>query len=394
MHTQRTIIKPEMIEWVRERLNLPLADFAKKMCVSPATAQNWESGKTPITMSQAKRLSSLALLPFGLLFLDEIPKRSLSLPDFRSTGNKPVNNASPELEATIFEIQEKQDWYREYLIENEVPPLDYVGSISIHTPIQEVVKKANAVLAISDIQKASCRNWEDYFNLLVTQIENAGIVFIRNGVVGNNTHRPLNVEEFRGFVMTDSYAPFIFINGADSKNAQLFTLIHEFIHVLLGESGLVDVNLDRGVHNMIEKFCNEAAAEFLVPQDKLRKYWEELQTERNSVEENIRCSSKDFMVSVLVMIIRCKKLNLIPSEKCSELWQEELRKNQHIKAKRASGGDFFSTLKYRAGRNFAKAVIAETASNNLSYRDAFRLLRVKNTEALVKLSQMVELPIL
>lgn len=394
MGIQRTIIKPQIITWARERLNLPPDEFAKKMHVSFSTVQDWESGKTAITMKQAKRLADLALLPLGLLFSKEIPERELELPDFRSVQNKPVNNASPELEATIIEMQRKQDWYREYLVENEVPRLNYVGSISMHTPVKDVAKRIQDILNITDEQRASCRNWEDYFSLLVKKMEDAGIIFIRNGVVGNNTHRPLDIEEFRGFVLTDDYAPLIFINGADSKNAQLFTLIHEFVHVLLGKSGLVDVGFCNDVSNTVEKFCNEAAAEFLVPQEELRACWKELCSEGDSVEKNIHRLSKQFMVSTLVIIIRCKRLNLISAAKTSELWAEAMNKIQIRKRKQSSGGDFFTTLKYRVGINFAKSVIAEIASNNLSYQDAFRLLQVKNTESLVKLSQIVGLPIL
>ena len=104
--------------------------------------------------------------------------------------------------------------------------------------------------------------------------------------------------------------------------------------------------------------------------------------------------SKRFIVSTLVVIARCKRLNLISAEKSSELWSETMNKIQIRKRRQSSGGDFFTTLKYRVGINFAKSVIAEIASNNLSYQDAFRLLQVKNTESLVKLSQIVGLPIL
>ena len=289
-------------------------------------------------------------------------------------------------------MQEKQTWLREYLIDNDTPELSWIKSISAQTPVSLAVRKMQMVLNISHDDMDSCLSWDNFFALLVRKIEDAGVTVIRNGVVGNNSHRPLDIDEFRGFVLVDPIAPLIFINGKDNKNPQMFTLIHELVHLFMGESGLIGPT--NKTSNTIERYCNKVAAEFLVPEIKLRSSWNKLLLEQDDIRAMIKKLSKEFKVSTYVIIIKCRDASLISPNQASELFEEEENNFRVQNQNKSSGGDHFANLKFRVGQTFAKIVIVELYNQNITYGDAFRLLRVKDMDSIVKLSRKVGLFIL
>lgn len=394
MTKNNTIINHDLISWARNRLGMSKVDFASRMNVSSEIVDNWEFGKLPITMSQAKKLASLSLLPLGMFFLDSIPDTDLHLPDFRSVNSANITDASPELQATIVAMQSKQNWYRSYMQDHKLPALSFIRTLTKKNTIVQAAGHIRSILKITENSVEHISKWEEYYNFLIQKIEEAGIIVIRNGVVGNNTHRRLDIDEFRGFVLLDDYAPLIFINGNDSKNAQIFTLVHELVHVFLGNSGITAAEMFSGGANPVEQYCNKVAAEFLVPEALLNAEWKAVAG--NDVSETIFRFSKEFKVSKLVIIKRCRDLQLIPNAQAKELWQKELNEIRAYKErqKTAGGGNFFASLKYKVGEVFAQAVIAETAARNIPYTEAFYLLNVKNIDALRKLSERVGLPIL
>ncbi|CAH0122651.1 hypothetical protein PAE9249_05223 [Paenibacillus sp. CECT 9249] len=208
---------------------------------------------------------------------------------------------------------------------------------------------------------------------------------MQNGIVGGNTHRALNVSEFRGFVLVDEVAPLIFINAVDTKSAQIFTLIHEVAHILIGSSAVVEASPLNSHNAAVEKLCNEAAAEMLCPRDLFIRQWHTHYPD-GVVYETL---SNIFKVSPIVIGRRALDLKIVPREEFFSFYYEYLERLKNQKTSSTSSGNFYNTLMSRLGNTFTSAVVYQASTGNIQYSEAFRLtgLKTKTFEKLVKLVQ-------
>jgi len=191
-----------------------------------------------------------------------------------------------------------------------------------------------------------------------------------NGVVGNNTHRKLDVEEFRGFALTDRYAPLIFVNGADAKSAQMFTLAHELAHVWLGPEG-EGISGFEGIfpgNSRTETFCDQAAAEFLVPARELKERWRDVKGTPDPFERVARY----FRVSTIVAGRRAMDLRLVNRETFFNFYNL-YTKRERQRTKAPGGGDFYNNQNTRVGEVFATSVIRAAMGGRLSFKEAYDL---------------------
>jgi Zn-dependent peptidase ImmA (M78 family)/DNA-binding XRE family transcriptional regulator len=376
-----TIINREMIRWARERGGLFRDELAARLQVDPDTINLWETGEVPIPVTKAKALAKISLVPYALLFADKPPDEMISIPDFRTHRSADIRRPSPELLETIRDAKLKQEWYRDYLLSEDAEPLEYINAFDIHRSPESAAKEMKRVLGINDDEYYRCQNWESAFRYLINHAEDAGITVIVNSTLKSNTHRPLDIEEFRGFVLSDEYAPLVFINGRDAKAAQMFTLMHEIAHLLIGKSGVLDNTLEMNPSIPEERWCNQVAADFLTPKDRFLSLWDETIDSGKNID-NLRLKLK---VSRLVCIFRAFQLNLISYHEKETLFSEEMERFEYQKKKnkeKEAHPDLYIIRRYKTGRNLALAVISEVQANRMLYRDAFRLLGVKSAESL------------
>ena len=386
MTQTRTPIEPELVAWARERAGLSIEALAKKMSVKPERLRGWQTGDLPMTFGQVKKLAAKTHTPLGYLFAPKAPRETLPIADFRTFGDHDPARTRPSsaLLTTLYTMQRRQNWYRDYLMEAGEAPVALVGRCDQR---QEISKAAAAVRQAyrvdEDTGLSECyRNKEEALRKLLVATEDVGILIIRNSVVGNNTHRPLDVREFRGFALCDRHAPLIFINGRDARAGQIFTLAHELAHLCIGESGVS--NLDAATLENTkdtEQFCNEVAAELLLPCASFLRCW----NKKAEPEPQIRHLAKSFNVSTQATARRAFNNGLINRQ-----WYWEFHKKeeaQHTSDKPAQGrGNFCATHCYRRSNRFAKAVIACTREDALSYREAHELLDIKKTATFEKIA--------
>ncbi|WP_082220762.1 ImmA/IrrE family metallo-endopeptidase [Luteipulveratus halotolerans] len=339
--------------------------------------EEWAAGKEP-TLKQVEKFARDTHTPLGLLFLPEPPEEQVPIPDLRTIGNAAVAQPSADMLDTIYICQDRQDWYRGYAVEHGYAPRDFVGSATTDDTPALVADRIRTLLNFDVADRAVFRNWEDALRRLIDLIEDTGVLVMVSGIVGSNTHRVLRPEEFRGFALADPVAPLIFVNGSDTKAAQIFTMIHELAHIWLGESALSDAAMTARHGRAAELWCNEVAADVLVPQAVLRDDYSGEPT-----EAELDRLARRYRVSTLVVLKQLFAARMLSWGSFEQRYGEELERVIGLLAARrgdAQGGNYYYTQPLRLSRQFARALVASTFEGSTGYRDAYRLLGTKKHE--------------
>lgn len=360
----RIEVKPELLRWARERLGCSVEDFGARF----KKLVEWERGEAQPTFKQLEDFARATHVPFGYFFLPAPPVERIPIPDLRTIRHQEISHPSPNLLETIYTMQRRQAWLREELIECEAEPLAFVGSARVSDDPQGVGREMRRILGLADGWAAKVRTWREAVGELRRIIENLGVTAVINGVVGNNTHRKLDVEEFRGFALSDEYAPLVFINGADAKSAQMFTLVHELAHIWLGESALTNTSLTSQPSQEIEVWCDQAAAEFLVPADELRACWRDARRD----ESPFGTIARQFKVSPIAAGRRAMDLRLVSREEFFSFYEQRIAREQKPRSD-STGGDFYSNQNMRVGERFALQVILAAKEGRVSFKESYDL---------------------
>ena len=360
----RVMINPRLLRWAIERSHLDGDALHRAF----PRLEEWVSGNVAPTLKQLEVFAAKTHTPLGYLFLAEPPTESLPIKDFRRLANA-QQQPSADLLDTIYAMQRRQSWLSEHLRDMGAERLSFVGSASVSDNPLSVGREMRRVIGLAHGWASEARTWVDAVGVLRRRIEEAGILAVVNGVVGNNTSRKLDVTEFRGFALVDDYAPLVFVNGADAKSAQLFTLAHEVAHLWLGAAG---AGLS-GYHGIVasdgevERFCDIAAAEFLVPASEIKQRW----SPGRHFEDHFETLARAFKVSPIVIGRRAMDLGLIDRSSFFTFYNDYV--SQERKVVTTSGGDFYANQHARVGDTFARAVMRAALEGSISFREAYNL---------------------
>ena len=358
-------INKEIVEWAIIRNGSTLQEFYSK---NPKM-ESWIKGDKFPTVKQLEAFTNKVHVPFGYMFLEDPPKEPIPLPFFRTGRKTGTYKVSLNVFHTIQIIQDRQNWLTEYLEEFDFPDLLFVGKSDINDDHKMIVADIRTALDLELDWASKQNNWEGALDFITNRIEEAGVIVTFNGIVGTNTHRVIDPEECRGFVLVNKKAPFLFINSADAKAAQMFTLIHELAHVWLGESAGFDNKNLLPADNPIEKLCDLIAAEFLVPEVYLLQKWK--------TSQNLLYLSRIFKVSPIVVARRALDLKLISKIQFFAFYNNYIAEVIQKKTLQGSGGNFYATAKKRVSLRFASFVNSAVQNNKLLYRDAYKLTNLK-----------------
>jgi len=380
-------INSNQVRWARERAGLQLSDLSKALQLAEDKIAAWETGEEQPTFRQAQKLAERLRVPLPYLFLASPPEENSPIADLRTLRNEARATFSLDFKEVLNDSLQKQNWYREYLQNTgQASPLEFIGKYSVESDVKTVARDIQAVLSLDEELRKSARSKSDFLSKLVQQAEEAGILILISGVVKNNNHRKLTVEEFRGFVLSDAVAPLVFINGNDTEAAKLFTFVHELAHLWVGASGVSNVEVKSAVENdfdQLERFCNQVAAEVLIPAEDFQSIWQS----DLSLEENLQ-QYRHYKVSDLVLLIRARQLRKISSAEFQQAYAARI--SWYKNRKRSSGGNFKNTLPARNSKLLTSALIAATLEGQTLYLDAARMLNVK-VETLKKVADHLEI---
>lgn len=354
-----------MLTWAINRAGYDVPAFADKF---PKILEWLEGHKKP-TIKQLENFSRKVHLPFGYLFLPKPPEEKMPIPFFRTNGNQ-TGKININVYDTILLLQQRQDWLKNYLQENGAQPLPYVGKFRMGSDVQAIVADIRQTLQLPEQWANQFGSREEAKDHLVSAIENQGIITIFNGVVANNTSRPVPVDACRGFVLVDAYAPFMFVNNADFKSAQMFTIVHELAHIWTGHSAGFDFRTLQPADDPIELLCDKIAAEFLVPEQAFNRVW-------SQHPDNFAYASREFKVSEIVIARRALDTGKISRSAFFGFYENYAKREFAKKENQGSGGSFYATAKKRISITFARHIAQAVKSGNLLYRDAYKLTGLK-----------------
>jgi Zn-dependent peptidase ImmA (M78 family) len=369
-------INPAVLRWAMDRTDVQIEEIAGLFKKTPEKITAWVEGTTAPTFTQAQRLAKRLRIPFGYLFLSTPPRDEELLPDFRRAHAGVRREPSVDLRDVIFDVLRKQDWYRDFRAEREDSPLTFVGRFTLQSDIPEVANDIRTTLSFEEAVRPETQAAQ-FLRVFVRQVEAAGVLVMRNGVVRQATNRVLDVSEFRGFSIADPMAPAIFVNNADSNAAQVFTLAHELAHIWIGRGGISDADLTLGgdATQDVEEFCNLVAGEILLPWNSLEPRW---RARDETVAKWITSTSHEFHVSTVMVARQLWRHDAIDREQFFQFYETErgkwLTKGQEAGS---SGGNFYLSAPIRNSRLLTEAVLESVGATETSIRDASRLLGVK-----------------
>lgn len=359
-------VKTDLLKWASARSGRPFADLTRAF---PKLIK-WIQGEDRPTFKQLEDFAGATYTPFGYFFLDAPPVEKFPIPFYRTIDTLPDGaDVSANLFDTVQMMKFRQSWMREHLIERGISPLGIVQSTTMAASDEQIAQRIREALNLKPLWASAQPTWTAALDTLRRLIEEAGVLVIVNGVVGNNTHRKLDPQEFRGFVLVDEYAPLLFVNGADGKAAQMFTLAHELAHLFLGLSAAFDLKGTMPADNETEKKCDRVAAELLVPRAEIKSVW----NGSADIDSNIPRLAKHFKVSEIVVARRALDLDYISKTVFFNYYNEYLAQDKRAKAAKSGGGDFYINQKFRVGKRFAETVICAAREGTILYSEAYRL---------------------
>ena len=367
MPSVKVAISPTILEWILK--TAPLEGVDAEMITH---FHKWKNNEKQPTFNQIEEFSQKTHIPLGYFFLDTPPSEQYPLLKFRTINSTSKKNPSRNLIDTYYHMTSIQDWMKEYLIEAGNEKINFIGSLKNEKKVDKIAAVIKDTINLDNDWYTKSKSPSNSFIILRQCFDAIGILVMKNGIVGLNTHRPLDINEFRAFTLLDDYAPLVFINNKDTEGGQLFSLLHEIVHIWLGLNSFYDDS--QGMYfniSPLETVCNAVAAEILVPKQVFIERWDNKNI--MTIEENIDKLVKYFKCGKSVIIRKAYDNELITNEQYNELASYIFTASSLNKNKNNTGGNHYKNLESRYSPRFILALANSINEGRTLYKEAGKL---------------------
>ena len=367
MPTVNVNIQPAILTWAlsqtsEEKLGAKLMNNVKQ----------WLDGSKSPTFNQIEDFSKKSQIPLGYFFLQTPPVEQIDLLEYRTLDSVELVNPSRNLIDTIHEMEAVQDWMVDYRREMKYDAVAVVGSLKGQSDAEAIADRIRADLGFDKGWYRGCADASGAFNKVRRLLEECGVIVMMSGIVGKNTHRALDVNEFRAFAMVNDMAPLIFINGADSLGGRLFSLFHEIVHIWIGENDLYNDRRYSGEGvKAIEVICNAVAGELIVPKAHFIENW--MKNTNDDAYQKIKELAKYFHCSESVLARRALDNGKISKAIYNQVVSDAIEAYIQSKQEKGSGGDYYRVARSKLDGVFVRALCESVNSGRTSYTEAYRL---------------------
>lgn len=308
------LINPELLVWAREKIGYSIDEAARKLRVSKERLSTWESGAARPTVNQARKAAGIYRRPLAVLYLSEPPRDFDVMKDFRRLPDVLPRPFSPALRVEMRNAQSRRETALELAQSENETKFGLVGSVDLTTPPEVAAGSLRGSLGVALDMQQDWRTKYEALGAWRAAIEKHNVL-----VFQTLNYNRIETAEMRGFSIGGSHLPVIVLNTKDDAHGRIFTLMHEFTHIVLGHGGVCDLSpIDRGVtdEQRVEVFCNYVAAALLVPEQALLDHVVVRQHGAHRwADEELEVLSSAFRVSNEVILRRLLTLGrLDPSE--------------------------------------------------------------------------------
>lgn len=385
-------VNPDILRWARETAGLTLEDAVGKLAIKDAKGtiatdrlRAFETGETAPTRALLSRMAKQYRRPLLTFYLAQPPRRGNWGRDFRAPAADRSARDEALLDALVRNVQARQGLLRSAMLDDDddLGPLTFPGSATIDTSVEELVDSIRDALGLQLSNLRAARNPDDAFRLLRSHVERAGVFVLVLGDLGSY-HTELSVEVFRGFALADEFAPFVVVNPRDSAAARCFTLLHELVHLWLGEPGISGGDpLDP-----VEAFCNNVASRFLLPDEELATLREPEDEDLQDWAASITTFAGSRNVSSSMVAYRLHRRGVLDRETWLALsglfrsrWLEGRKRQRQQRAGRDGGPAYAVLVRHSLGGGLVELASRLMASGALTTTKAGRVLGVNPRNA-------------